>query len=511
MSALDWIVVAGYFLVVVAIGWWSKNRIHSVADFFTARGQIPWWLSGISHHMSGYSAVMFVAFAAVAYNDGVTVYFWWPLTIGLGVGVGAFLFAARWNRLRAKHGVASPLEYLTRRYNLPTQQVLAYSGAALKVVDIAAKWVAISVLLQGFADIPLETGIIFTGIATMAYMTVGGLWADVLTDMGQFVIQAVAGVAMLVAVMTELGVGFPFTMWGDLPDGHGDPVSGSVTTWLILAFLLVKTFEYNGGMWNLAQRYMSAPSGSEARRAAALSSVLWLVWPLILFLPMIAAPLIVPGLGNGEESYIALSKELLPAGLIGLMLAGFFSHTMAMVASDSNVITAVITRDIAPVLVPRVRRMTDAAQLLFARITTVLFVTVSMTLAIATGGEGFVLKTVVELVAATMGPISIPLMLGLLPWFRRVGPTAAITSWAGGLLVWYVVRYVAEDSTQAAIVGLPLLTSLALYIGVGLLRPERTPERDALIDSLSTDPVEDAHGAAAVPPQGKAPGGVPAN
>ncbi|MDT0268198.1 sodium:solute symporter family protein [Streptomyces sp. DSM 44915] len=507
MSALDWIVVAGYFLVIVAIGWWSKKRVHDVADFFTARGRIPWWLSGISHHMSGYSAVMFVAFAAVAYNDGITVYFWWPLTIGLGVGVGAFLFAARWNRLRAKHDVKSPLEYLARRYNLPTQQVLAYSGAALKVVDIAAKWVAISVLLKGFADIPLEVGIIFTGVATMAYMTVGGLWADVLTDMGQFVIQAVAGFAMLFAVMAKLGADFPFTMWGDLPDGHGDPISGSVTTWLVIAFLFVKTFEYNGGMWNLAQRYMAAPSGSAAKRSALLSSILWLVWPLILFLPMVAAPLIVPGLTAGEESYVALSKELLPAGLIGLMLAGFFSHTMAMVASDSNVITAVITRDIAPVLAPKVRRLGEAAQLLFARITTVLFVSLSMLIAITTRGEGFVLDTVVQLVAATMGPISIPLMLGLLPWFRRIGPTAAITSWAGGLAVWYVVRYQIDGSTEAAIVGLPLLTSLVLYLGIGLLKPEPTAERDALVLSLNTDPDEDDDTGRAPRERGEVPTG----
>ncbi|MBL1067501.1 sodium:solute symporter family protein [Streptomyces sp. 7-21] len=505
MSALDWIVVAAYFLVVVAIGWWSKNRIHTVSDFFTARGRIPWWLSGISHHMSGYSAVMFVAFAAVAYDTGFTVYVWWALTIGLGIGIGAFLFAARWNRLRAKHGVDSPLQYLTQRYNLPTQQVLAYSGAALKVVDIAAKWVAISVLLQGFADIPLAWGIAFTGVATMAYMTVGGLWADVLTDMGQFVIQAVAGIAMVIAVAGELGVGFPFTMWGDLPDGHGDPIAGDVTLMLVLAFLLVKTFEYNGGMWNLAQRYMSAPSGSEAKRAALLSSVLWLVWPMVLFMPMFAAPLIVPGLDNGEESYIEMAKELLPAGLIGLMLAGFFSHTMAMVASDSNVITAVITRDIAPVIAPRVRRFSDAAQLMFARITTVSFVSLSMIIAITTGGEGFVLEVVVDLVAATMGPISIPLMLGMLPWFKRNGPTAAIVSWAGGLAVWYVVQYIVEDASQAQTVGLPLATSLVLYVLVGFLRPEGTPERAALVDSLRTDPADAAAAAGGAGERGDRP------
>ncbi|NGO70702.1 Na+:solute symporter [Streptomyces boncukensis] len=491
MSGLDWVVVGAYFCVMIGIGLWSSKRIENVADFFTARGRIPWWLSGISHHMSGYSAIMFVTFAAVAYDYGVTIYFWWPLTIGLGIGVGAFLFAPRWNRLRAKHGVNSPLEYLAVRYNLPTQQVLAYSGALLKVVDIAAKWVAIALLLQGFADIPLVWGIGLTGVSTMLYMAFGGLWADVLTDFGQFVIQFVAGIAMVVAVMVHLtGFSTLWTMWGDLPSSHSDPVNGPVTTTLILAFLLVKTFEYNGGMWNLAQRYMSAPSGSRARKSALLSSALWLVWPFILFLPMIAAPLIVPGVENGEESYIKLAQELLPTGMIGLLLAGFFSHTMAMVASDSNVITAVITRDLAPVFVPRVRALGERAQLLFARITTVAFVTVSMLLAIVSDPDGFIMTVVVNIVAATMGPISIPLMLGLLPWFTRHGPWAAITSWAGGLGVWSYLYWGVpdEDVTQAMTVGWPLVTSLVLYVVVGLVKPEGTPEGDALIATLDSDP-----------------------
>ncbi|WP_367125103.1 sodium:solute symporter family protein [Streptomyces phytohabitans] len=489
MSVIDWVVIGAYFFVMVAIGWWSKRRVRNIADFFTGDGRIPWWLSGISHHVSGYSAVLFVAFAAVAYDHGLTVYVWWALTIGLGVGVGAFLFAPRWNRLRSKHGVKSPLEYLARRYDLPTQQVLAYSGAALKVVDIASKWVAISVLLQGFADIPMAWGIGITGVATMAYMAVGGLWADVLTDFGQFLIQLTAGFTMLFATMSELG-GFSslWTMWDDLPESHSDPVAGPVSTTLIMAFLLVKTFEYNGGMWNLAQRYMSAPSGSQARRSALLSSGLWLVWPFILFLPMFAAPLIVPGLENSERSYIEMAQELLPAGLIGLLLAGFFSNTMSMVASDTNVITAVITRDIAPVLVPRVKSLAESAQLTFARVTTVVFVAFSMTIAIATGGEGFVLDVVVSMVAATMGPISIPLMLGMLPWFRTAGPLAALVSWAGGMGVWTVVKWVLDGQAQATVVGLPLVTSLVLYVGIALVLPDGNADRDALIDSLGTDP-----------------------
>ncbi|HET6292582.1 MAG TPA: sodium:solute symporter family protein [Kribbella sp.] len=491
MTALDWTVLAGYFVLMVLIGLWSRTKIKTVIDYFTTGGRIPWWLSGISHHMSGYSAVMFVAFAAVAYTYGITVYVWWAVSIGVGVGIGAFVFAARWNRLRSKHGVVSPLEYLAKRYNLPTQQVLAYSGAALKVVDIAAKWVAIAVLLNGFTGVPMRWGILLTGVVTMLYATLGGLWADVLTDFGQFIIQAAAGIAMFVGVLSHLdGVPTLWKMWDQLPEGHGDALNGPYTPIFLIAFLFIKTFEYNGGMWNLAQRYMAAPSGSAAKKSALLSSALWLVWPLVLFIPMCAAPLLVPDLAKPEQSYVELAQLLLPSGLIGLVLAGFFSHTMAMVASDANVISSVITRDIGPVLVPKLRRLSDASTLKFARITTFTFVTVSMLIAIITNGQGVVLKIVVDLVAATMGPISIPLMLGMLPWFRRSGSRAAIASWAIGLTVWAIVKWGIESTDTTLVVALPLATSLVVYVGLGLLMPERRPDVDDLLESLNTDPVE---------------------
>ena len=53
---------------------------------------MPWWLSGISHHMSGYSAVMFVGYAAIAYTYGFVLYVWWALGITIAMVVGAFVF-----------------------------------------------------------------------------------------------------------------------------------------------------------------------------------------------------------------------------------------------------------------------------------------------------------------------------------------------------------------------------------------------------------------------------------
>src|SRR5438309_7664909 len=135
---------------MLAVGIAIRSRVKTAGDFFTAGGKMPWWLSGISHHMSGYSAAVFVAYAALCYTTGFSVYVWWALSITFACAVGAILFAPRWPRLRQRLGIISPLEYLTTRYNLPTQQVLAWSGTALKVFDVAAKWAASAILLNVF-------------------------------------------------------------------------------------------------------------------------------------------------------------------------------------------------------------------------------------------------------------------------------------------------------------------------------------------------------------------------
>ena len=146
MNGLDWAVLIGYFGVMVAIGVWSHKRVDDVSDFFTAGGKMPWWLSGISHHMSGYSAVMFTGYAGIAYTYGVTSFATWSFPIALGIAIGSKLFAPRVNRLRSRLHVASPLEYLKNRYDLKTQQALVWSGMLLKIVDVGAEWAAIATL-----------------------------------------------------------------------------------------------------------------------------------------------------------------------------------------------------------------------------------------------------------------------------------------------------------------------------------------------------------------------------
>ncbi len=501
MAGLDWLAVGGYFVVMLLIGYWSHKRVRSVGDYFTGGGRMPWWLSGISHHMSGYSAAMFVAYAAVAYTYGITIYVWAFFPLAVGTAIGSVLFAGRWNRLRQRYNVASPLEYLAKRYNVPTQQALAWSGALLKVFDVAAKWASVAIILNVFTGMSFNTGILVTGLVTLVYCTVGGLWADALTDFGQFIIQGIAAIAMIWVVLDRLGgVSGLSTVWDKLPSGHTHPLVGPYTTAFLLAYLVIKTFEYNGGMWNLAQRYMATASPQDARRSARLSAALYLVWPMVLLFPAIAAPVLLPHIADPQQSYAVMAKSFLPAGLGGLMLAGMFSHTMAMASSDANAISSVVTRDILPAMSARAREMTGDTALRVARICTVVFVLLSMLIATQAVHLGGVLTIIVAWVGALMGPISIPMLLGLLPAFRRCGPKAALVSWACGLAAYALIKYGIDTASQATVLLVPLVTSLVLYVVIGLVLPERNPVTDDIVDTIGSDrPVEDDQEPAAQP------------
>jgi Na+/proline symporter len=497
MAWLDWTALGGYFLVMLVIGVWSHRRVRGVGDYFTGGGRMPWWLSGISHHMSGYSAAVFVAYAAVAYSYGITVYVWAFLPLAVGTAVGAWLFAPRWNRLRARYQVASPLEYLAKRYNVLTQQALAWSGALLKVFDVAAKWASVAILLNVFTGMSFTDGILLTGAVTLLYCTAGGLWADALTDFGQFVIQGVAAVAMMWTVLGRLGgISSLGTLWHRLPAGHTHPLVGPYTAGFLGTYVVVKVFEYNGGMWNLAQRYMATGSPAAARRSAGLSAVLYVVWPAVLLLPAVAAPVLLPHVADPQKVYALMAQDYLPAGLVGLTLAGMFSHTMAMASSDANAISSVVVRDIVPVLTRRTAGLGDRAGLLAARVCTVVFIAVSMVVAIESSHFGGVLGIIVGLVAAVMGPISIPMLLGLLPLFRRFGPIAALASWALGLLGYVLVKFVLDGSSQTTVIATPLVTSLAVYVLAGLVLPQRSPEADSITANLAPGPEDGAGGTA---------------
>lgn len=475
LNSIDIIVVCLFFLSMVIIGVYAYFKNKSSEDFFVAGGNLPWWLSGISHHVSGYSGAVFVAYAALAYTHGFSLYVWWAFTIGVVVIATSKIFPVYWVRLRKKFQIQSPLEYLATRYNVLTQQIMAWTGVILKLFDVGAKWAAIAILLEITTGIPLTYGILISGGISLIYITFGGLWAVIITDFAQFLVQLVAGLIMFFIVIYRFEGWSSITgMWDRLPPENSQLFNDPYTVGFALVFLFINFLSYNGGSWSLATRYISSNTEKEASKAANLSGILYLIWPLILFFPMWAAPLILPDIEDPSRTYGLLIVELLPQGLIGLVIASLFANTMSMTSSDVNTISAVITRDILPVVSNKFRNKNTS--LLMARVTT--FVFTSLTIAIALEYERFggVLGLIVSWFGALLGPIAVPLLFGVMPAFRSCGPGAAIASIFGGLITFAITKIITMES-MALEIGLPVIVAALIYIVVGIIRRKHVSQK----------------------------------
>ena len=481
LHTIDFIIIILFFLLLVIIGLWAYYRNKNTDDYFVAGGQLPWWLSGISHHVSGYSGAVFVAYAGLAYTHGFSVYVWWAFTIGISVIVSAKVFPLYWVRLREKLFIQSPLEFLETRYNTFTQQVIAWSGVILKVFDVGAKWTAVAILLNVFTGIPIAGGILVAGLISLLYITFGGLWAVIFNDFAQFIVQLVAGIIMFVVVIISLGgVGSMMRVWDQLPEENTQLFNEPYTAGFALAFLFINFLSYNGGTWNLATRYISSKNENQAKNAAILSGSLYLIWPLILFMPLWAAPILLPDLSDPTQSYAFLTLQLLPVGLVGLVIASIFANTMSMTSSDINTISAVITRDNVPVL--RGEKDRHPSSLLLARGITVIFTVSTIVVAFQYEYFGGVLGLIVTWFGASAGIVAVPILFGMLKMFRKSGSHTAILSIMCGIITFIITKNV--DIQLALEVGLPAGVSAIVYILSGLLTPNASVP--ATVDRLFT-------------------------
>jgi SSS family solute:Na+ symporter len=151
--------------------------------------------------------------------------------------------------------------------------------------------------------------------------------------------------------------------------------------------------------------------------------------------------------------------------------------------------------------------LTTKVELLVGRLTTFLFIGLSMVIAVSANSFGGVLGLLILWFGALVGPIAIPMLLGMLRPFRRCGPSAALFSWAVGLIIFAVNRYVLTnqiaglgDSATAVSVAAPIVGSIIVFCLMGVIRPWHKAESDALIESINVD--LDPTTPAAGPPKG---------
>lgn len=451
----DYIVILVYTVLVSLLGYYAKRKVKNIEDYFAGGRSVPWWMAAISHHMSGYSAFAFVGHATVAYMSGFSIWTFFAVPIFIAMIIGAYSWAPKWVRL----GVVTPVEYLEERFDLKTRKLFAWSGISIKFIDEGVKLYSLAIIVHVVSGFPLEVTIIGCGLVTMIYIMFGGLWATMLTDFMQFIVQF--GTSFILVYLVLNAVGGWSNMWKNLPPGHSSLFSNAISPGFMLVYLFVIILSYNGGTWGLAQRFYSIGKPSDAKKAAILSALLYLIYPLAIYIPIWSARLVIGEVQNPEQAYVLVAQKFfsqVSPGMIGLFISSIFAATMSMISADLNSLSAVFTKDIYQRSINH--NASEQKLIKIGMISTIVFGLLTIVSALITIHLKGAFNTMVEWYAAILGPISIPLLFGMI--FRKPTWRGAIYSWAAGFFAFVLVKY-----------GIPMMTgvetSFAQYTGAELL------------------------------------------
>ena len=445
---IEYTVIGVYLLLLVAIGVVVKQFNKDDSDYFRNGCKGTWWLVGASAFMVQFSAWTFTGAAGAAYEAG-----WSVMVIFMANAMGYFLVAALFGPWFRQMRVVTIPEAIRARFNPATQQFYAWLTVILGLLQAAVWLSGLATFCHGVFGFELKTIIIVIGLIVLFYSTVGGSWGVTSTDFLQTLIlipitilvaflclQKLGGVSGLFAHIEDAGLKEKYSVINEPGVFTG---SNTYTLAWALAVFIAQVIKIN--TVQASQRYYAVKTGNDARKAALLAGTLMLMGSLIWFIPPMTGRLLfesdIKALTElpkaAEASYAIASINLLPVGLVGLMVVAMLSATMSSLDSGLNKNAAMFVRDIYPALLRCVGIKPDPAnaRLRLAQASSFTFgvIIIAIALYFASRDDKGVFQLMLDLGAMLALPLSVPMMLALL--IRKTPSWAAIASITVGLSV----------------------------------------------------------------------------
>lgn len=418
MDVLDLLTIALFSAGILLVGLSFTRKGKNMKSFFAAGGAVPWSVSGLSLFMGFFSAGTFVVWGAIAYSLGwVSVTIQWTMAIA-GFLVG-FIIAPRWN----KTGVLTAAEYINKRLGLKTQKAYTYIFLFISIFTTGSFLYPVGKILEVSTGLPLNTSIIILGVFCILYVSAGGLWAVVSTDVIQFIILT-AAVLIVVPLSFERIDGVQ-NFISSAPEGFFNLFSGEYTPVFVIAFGIYNAI-FIGGNWAYVQRYTSVKTKNDSRKVGWLFGCLYIISPVLWMLPPMVYKILNPGLPGleSEGAYLHICKEVLPSGLLGMMLAGMIFATASSLNANLNIASGVVTNDIFKRLKPD---SSDKALMRVARISTIVFGLLAIGIALLVPLMGGIVNVVISIAALTGVPLYLPVIWSLFSK-RQTGKTILTTT-----------------------------------------------------------------------------------
>lgn len=346
LNLIDLSIVIGYIIGVLILGFYIGKKHEDSEDYFLAGRNLTWPLIGFSLFASNMSSNSLVGLTGSGYADGagfsVFSYEWMAVIV-------LIVFAIFFLPFYLRNRIFTVPEYLERRYDERAR--LFASGIAIilnVLVDIAATLYAGGIVIQLiFPQFALWEIITVLAIVAGIYTISGGLSAVVITDAVQAVIL-IMGSCLITYFAWDASGGFAAVQQITDPS-HFDivkpvtdeelPWPGLITGVFLLGFYFWGTNQY------ITQRTLASRSTIEGQWGSMFAGLLKLTILFIMIMPGAFARVLYPEIQNVDIVYPTMMFDLLPTGILGLVLAGFIAALMSSIDSGLNSVSTLVTMD----------------------------------------------------------------------------------------------------------------------------------------------------------------------
>ncbi|HXT26819.1 MAG TPA: sodium:solute symporter [Candidatus Eisenbacteria bacterium] len=344
LAPIDIAIIAVYFVIVFGIGFYFSRKERTSEDYFLASRDIGWFFVGASLFVSNISTEHFIGLSGTGASSGLAVghFEWLACLILLLLGWVFVPFYLRSN-------VFTMPQFLERRFSRQCAVYLAgISIIAYIFTKISVQLYAASVVLERVAGWSLWKTAVVLVIATGIYTIAGGLAAVIYTDTVQTLILITGAVALTLIGLDKVGgIGHLRTM---VPDSYFHmikPASDAQFPWTGIFFGAPIL-----GIWYwctdqvIVQRVLSARDEGHAKAGTIFAGFLKILPVFMLVLPGIIAYALYPAeVAKPDFAYPTLVLNLLPVGLVGLVMAALLAAVMGAMSSVFNSASTLVTLD----------------------------------------------------------------------------------------------------------------------------------------------------------------------
>ncbi len=460
----EYLVIAGYFVLIVGIGFAFKRMAkQSTSDYFRGGGRMLWWMVGSTAFMMQFSAWTFTGAAGKAFTDGFAVCLVF-IANTFSYFCGWAYFSHRFRKMRFD----TPTEDIMRRFCNQNEQFFAWALIIFSLINAGIWLNALGVFSSAVFDADINVTIVVTGVTVLFVSVVAGAWGVVASDFVQTLVVAVVSLAC--AVVALVMVGGPVELVSNFPSGFlvGPDMNYPLLLVGTFVFFLVKQLVT---IMNLHDsfRFLNARDSVNARKAALLAMGLMGVGSLVWFIPPWAsatlypeAPLAYPELGNkaADAIYLVFARNAMPIGTVGLLLAGLFAASMSSMDSALNKNSGIFVRSMyQPFLARRNRSVTEKHLLTVSRLLSLFsgLIVIFMALFFRSLQELSLFDLMMSVSTMIQVPLLIPLIVGI--FVRKTPNWAPWVTVILGLTVSGVMKDVITPQLVAGWMGLNELTT----------------------------------------------------